>query len=217
MIANESLNIKKSETRATGTDNTKFESPRVQAVRAKSHYPATKLNRSTHTATNTRVQVPCGNCGYSSHATGSAKCPARANTCRLCSKINYFAKCCRSSRKGNAVGQIQQPNESAPFVLSMNSATSASKLFKTCSLQLADTMVTLIIDIGAKVSILNDSLYRKYFFAYPLHPPEGTLSTYDIIGRLVLPTLGLWGGRPRRDFRKRRFGLSVAKWLTNIP
>ena len=77
----ESLSIKKSETRAT--DSTKFETPRVQSVRTKSQYSAAKLNRSTHTATNTRVQVPCGNCGYSSHATGSAKCPARARTCRL--------------------------------------------------------------------------------------------------------------------------------------
>ena len=94
-------------------------------------------------------------------------------------EVNHFAKCCRSSRKGGAVGQIQQPNESAQFVLSVNSVTSAYKPFKTCSLQLADTIVTLIIAIGAKVSILNDSLYRKHFSAYPLHPPEGILSTYD--------------------------------------
>ena len=177
VVVKESLSIKKSETRAT--DSTKFEAPRVQAVRAKSQYSAAKLNSRTHTATNTRVQVPCGNCGYSSHATGSAKCPARAKTCRLCSKMNHFAKFCRSSRKGSAVGQIQQPNESAPFVLSVNSVTSASKPFKTCNLQLADTIVTLIIYIGAKVSILNDSFYWKHFSAYPLHPPEGTLSTYN--------------------------------------
>ena len=93
--------------------------------------------------------------------------------------MNHFAKCCRSSRKGSAVGEIQQPNESAPFILSVNSVTNASKPFKICSLQLADTMVTLIIDIGTKVSILNDSLYRKHFSGYHLHPPEGTLSTYD--------------------------------------
>ena len=78
----ESLSIKNSETRAT--ENTKFETPRVETVRAKSQYSAAKLNKSTHTATNTRVQVPCGNCGYSSHATGSTKWPARAKTCRLC-------------------------------------------------------------------------------------------------------------------------------------
>ena len=29
------------------------------------------------------------------------------------------------------------------------------------------------------MSILNDSLYRKHFSGYPLHPPVGTLSTYD--------------------------------------
>ena len=29
------------------------------------------------------------------------------------------------------------------------------------------------------MSILNDSLYRKHFSGYPLHPPEGTSSTYD--------------------------------------
>ena len=84
---NESLTITKSVTRAT--DSTMFETPRDQAVQAKSQYCAAKLNRSTHTATNTRVQVPCDNCGYSSHATGSAKCSARAKTCRLCSKINH--------------------------------------------------------------------------------------------------------------------------------
>ena len=85
-----------------------------------------------------------------------------------CAKKLITAKCCRSSRKGNAVSQIQQPNESAPFVLSVNSVTSISKPFKTYSLQLGDTVGTRIIDIGATVSILNDSLYRKHF-AYPLH------------------------------------------------
>ena len=108
VAVNESLNIKQSEIRAA--DNTKFESPRVQAVQAKSHYPAAKLNRSIHTASNTRVQAPCDNCGYSSHVTGSAKCPEGANICRLYSKLDHFAKCCRSSRKGSAVGQMQQPN-----------------------------------------------------------------------------------------------------------
>ena len=29
------------------------------------------------------------------------------------------------------------------------------------------------------MSILKDSLYHKHFSAYPLHPPEGILSTYD--------------------------------------
>ena len=82
VAVNESLSIKNSETRAT--DSTKFETPRVQAVRVKFQYSAAKLNRSTHTATNTPVQVRCGNCGYSSHATGSTKCPARAKTCLLC-------------------------------------------------------------------------------------------------------------------------------------
>ena len=91
----------------------------------------------------------------------------------LCEVLQIFQK------SSSAVGQIQQQNESVPFVLSVNSVTSASKPFKTCRLQLADTMVTLIIDIGAKVSILNDSLYRKHFSAYPLHPPEGTVSKYD--------------------------------------
>ena len=104
VAVSESLSTNKSDTRAT--DSTKFETLRVQAVRRKSQYSAAKLNRSTHTATNTRVQMPCGNCGYSSHATGSAKCRARAKTCRLCSKRNHFAKCCRSSRKGRVVGQI---------------------------------------------------------------------------------------------------------------
>ena len=91
VAVNESLSIKNSETRST--DSTKFETPRVQTVRAKSPYSAAKLNRSTHTATNTRVQLQaqCGNCGYSSHVTGSAKCPAMAKTCRLCPKMNHFA------------------------------------------------------------------------------------------------------------------------------
>ena len=29
------------------------------------------------------------------------------------------------------------------------------------------------------MSIWNDALYRNHFSGYPLHPPEGTLSTYD--------------------------------------
>ena len=66
----------------------------------------------------------------------------------LCEVLHIFQK-----------GECHRSNISAPFVLSVNSVTCASKLFKTCSLQLADTMVTLIIDFGAKVSILNDSLY----------------------------------------------------------
>ncbi|KAI0208464.1 hypothetical protein LSAT2_006842, partial [Lamellibrachia satsuma] len=50
VAVNEGLNFKQSETRAT---ETKSESPKVQAVGGKSHYPAEKLNRSTHTPANT--------------------------------------------------------------------------------------------------------------------------------------------------------------------
>ena len=71
-------------------------------------------------------------------------------------KNESFCEVLQIFQKGEC--QIQQPDESAPFVLSVNLVTSASKPFKTCSLQLPDTMVTFIIDIGAKVSILNNSL-----------------------------------------------------------
>ena len=41
-------------------------------------------------------RAPCGNCG-GRHVPGKAKCPARAATCRGCSKVGHFERCCRST------------------------------------------------------------------------------------------------------------------------
>ncbi len=48
--------------------------------------------------------------------------------------------------------------------------------FKTCQVNIESKPVTLLIDLGSKVSILNEALYQSLFRQHMLQPANQTFS-----------------------------------------
>ena len=51
--------------------------------------------------------------------------------------------------------------------------------FKDCEVDITGILVSLLTDVGAKVSIVSDNLYHKYFSSYPLNSAQSTLQADD--------------------------------------
>ena len=64
--------------------------------------------------------------------------------------------------------------------------------FKTCTVQLDEVTLPLLMDTGAAASLLNSSTYYKFFSHLPLEQPATALCGYssakiDILGVLHVP------------------------------
>ena len=110
----------------------------------------------------------CGNCGSFSHVARAPDCPARGQTCRNCGKLNHFAKFCRSAiyqatSQSNHMWTAKSTNASADIsnVLSTNAS------FKTCTVQLGEVGIPLLVDTGAAASLLNYTTYKMFFSHLP--------------------------------------------------
>ena len=62
----------------------------------------------------------CGDCGYTSQTTPSAKCPGIGQTCRVCSRLNHFGKMCKSVGKGH-FRQNDDSEKSETLIFSVDS------------------------------------------------------------------------------------------------
>ncbi|KAJ8368319.1 hypothetical protein SKAU_G00083470 [Synaphobranchus kaupii] len=132
----------------------------------------------------------CSNCGASSHTTRAPNCPARGQTCRNCSKPNHFAKVCRSAPAA------RPPQSRTPSACSdcteIRTVSTNHVSFKTCTVQLGEVSLPLLLDTGAAASLLNLSTYNKFFAHLPLQQPSTPLCGYDnskieIVGILQVP------------------------------
>lgn len=90
----------------------------------------------------------CGNCGSNRHATRAQDCPARGQTCRRCQKPNHFAKWCRSA-PADYSGQPYDP------MVPVRTIGPHPVTFSRCPVYLDGCCVPLLLDTGAKVSLLN--------------------------------------------------------------
>ena len=86
----------------------------------------------------------CTNCGSSKHATRDQSCPAQGKRCRHCNKLNHFACCCCSP-----------PARTDTAAVPINSIQSSQPSFKLCTCRVGTAHIPLLVDTGAKVSILN--------------------------------------------------------------
>ena len=132
----------------------------------------------------------CGNCGSNSHDTRASQCPARGQVCKNCSKLNHFAKVCRSAPT-NVAQQRKFPQPGSGYT-EISNICSKRVSFKTCTVQLGEVGVPLILDTAAAASLLNLATYRKFFSHMPLGPPSTSLrgyanSTIEMVGTLHLP------------------------------
>lgn len=121
----------------------------------------------------------CNNCGSPKHTARDPTCPAQGKRCRNCNKLNHFARFCRSSSTST---------HTASGVVPINSVQSSLPSFKLCTCQVGETHIPLLVDTGAKVSILNKYTYERYFKHVPLGAVAQTLSGY---GHSPISTLGV--------------------------
>ena len=108
----------------------------------------------------------CTNCGSSAHTTGNQSCPARGKRCRNCDKLNHFARVCRS---------VPAPSGTAVPINTVHGPQTAFK-YLTCTVN--GQPIQLLVDSGAKVSILNKHTYDRFFSHTPLQPTTKPLAGY---------------------------------------
>ena len=96
---------------------------------------------------------PCGNCGYFHRPRA---CPAFGKKCNICQKLHHFASVCRSGRQ---LDENENDEPSKIFTIG-DTQTNPPQVgnFKQCELDIAGHSVSLLIDVGAKVSILGADL-----------------------------------------------------------
>ncbi|XP_072169474.1 uncharacterized protein [Diadema setosum] len=133
----------------------------------------------------------CGNCG---HFHQPRSCPAFGKTCDSCKKLHHFASVCRSKRqkKQAPVRQLDETEYDEPskvFTIG-DTRTNPPQVgnFKQCELDIAGHSVSVLIHVGAKVSILSADLYTTLFANHPLTPAIGRLLAY---GHSTIPVLGM--------------------------
>ena len=108
----------------------------------------------------------------SGHKSESSSCPAKEKECFGCHKLNHFGRCCRSSKNFSESSKVRS--------IINKISTCQQTGFKLCSLVLAGHNLSFIIDLGAKVSIINQETWRRLFHNYTLQPLQ--LSLPDTMG-----------------------------------
>ncbi|KAG1938978.1 retrotransposable element [Pimephales promelas] len=144
----------------------------------------------TQRQNNRRTAQVCGNCGFKSHNSKAEHCPAKGQQCRNCLKQNHFAKMCRSAPA--TLPQHTGPPPAQHSYTEIRNVTAGQVAFKTCTVQLAEVTLPLLMDTGAAASLLNSSTYFKFFSHLPLDHPATALCGYDssridILGVLHVP------------------------------
>lgn len=110
----------------------------------------------------------CSNCGSPKHAAIDRSCPAQGKHCRNCDKLNHFARYCRSS-----------PACHDAAVVPIKTVQTSQPLFKLCTCRVVTALIPLLMDTGAKVSIMNKCTYDFCFFSHvPLEAAAKPLLGY---------------------------------------
>ena len=81
-------------------------------------------------------------------------------------------------------------NGSPENVYTINNSTKSGN-FKHCNVEVGGNALPLVIDVGAKVSILNAKFYHENLSQYPLKPANVPLQAYDGSGISVLGTVSV--------------------------
>ena len=97
-------------------------------------------------------QVICFNCGTPGHKAKDSICRALKSKCRSCQKLGHFSQCCRSKSVKSLVSDIS--DESAHVVFNVSTATGE---LQTSEVTLDGVTLPLVIDSGARCSLLNEA------------------------------------------------------------
>ena len=134
----------------------------------------------------------CSRCGSKQHNSSYSDCPAKGHVCYACGKANHFQKACKSKNK-NPVQYVTDSQDNKENITSVYTVGTDIDTFKYCNLYINGFKIKFLIDIGAKRSLLNGTLYHELFSSrYPLKRCHETLKGYggsdiDILGTVELP------------------------------
>ncbi|XP_049267509.1 uncharacterized protein LOC119377194 [Rhipicephalus sanguineus] len=104
-------------------------------------------------------------------------CKFRKYRCRVCKRVGHLAKMCRN-RGRDAANVIDEESDAGEHVLyNIYSCEGRTRLYEIC-LKLDQKSVRMQIDAGASVSIVPESLCKKYWPSLPLEPCSLKLKTY---------------------------------------
>nr|XP_039268356.1 uncharacterized protein K02A2.6-like [Styela clava] len=171
----------------------KEENPIVQGIQRQRYHNQWKNQK----ANSSYAKQHCTCCGSNSHASYSRNCPAKNRICHACGKRNHFMKMCRSLKQKTTrqVLPSQKQSDDVQNVFSVkNNSDSVNGIFKHCSIMIDGIETKLLIDLGAKISIMNETMYRKLFSKYKLKPTTQKLCGYggssiESIGVIDLPNI----------------------------
>ena len=182
MQASAAKKLLSQENHQAGKSFVECKSEAVAQVESKSQRPGNSYGTSSSSASQ-----KCGNCGFTFHK--GSTCPAKGQKCRTCSRIGHYARCCRSA---DSTGIHEVTTEDALLWLEPVSLNvikeSGGVAYKRCDCQLGEEVVSLVVDLGAKVSVLCRATYCQGLSHYQLHPPDRRLLRYA--GRSI-PLLGM--------------------------
>ncbi|XP_053739631.1 uncharacterized protein K02A2.6-like [Synchiropus splendidus] len=131
----------------------------------------------------------CYRCGSAKHLANDKSCPATKVKCNSCGKMGHFAKVCKSAV--SEVREVVVPElavlcvENVKQVAASKDKITSNIMFKTPEGN--TTTLELIVDTGASVSILPETLYQQYLSQCPLTEPKVKLVTY---AKQNLPVVG---------------------------
>jgi len=143
----------------------------------------------------------CFNCGQTGHFAKSDACPARDKKCGNCGATGHFARACRQGSRRRRGGSHSRQRRSASTnrvsesddlgddmdgeltevrSIRINSVTAAQVgRFKLVTCFVDNVPLELIVDTGAKVSIISKAHYSKHLRNHKLSKPTLSLKNFD--------------------------------------
>lgn len=137
---------------------------------------------------NTDTNV-CGHCGGKRHKS-MATCPAQGKECRACSKLNHFARMCRSKAKNQTAHSLQQEQEDTTdnpeeedyaFAMAPQQRNPATHCNVFIGEGATESIIGVMIDSGASINLIDSPTYRRLQQVNPklkLKPPDTKVYTY---------------------------------------
>ena len=137
------------------------------------------------------MQNKCYRCGNARHS-NQQRCPAIGVTCRKCGKIGHFDKVCLSSSStasSTTTSSSTSSTKHASNIAVLSADTSESTAdFKFIECRIAGRNISLLLDLGAKVSILHKSFVFGLRPREIIRPSSIRLKTYT---GTPVPTIGV--------------------------
>ncbi|XP_026054529.1 uncharacterized protein K02A2.6-like [Carassius auratus] len=127
---------------------------------------------------------PCGRCALLHNQRGA--CPAKGRRCKICNKLNHFAKVCKSKQPVthkaiHTVGNTDILEGDELFIDAINKeheSTECEQAFAELELGQKASKVSFKLDTGAQVNIIPAGRFEKLFSTTELKPTTRRLTGY---------------------------------------